>query len=424
MAVITVLLTFVTLTLNLALVARSYREAFRYLEDMASRDGMPMAVPPYKPAFSYQKNGPWDDKNDNDFRERNELHRHDLREKPSQMPFAPNLEFRSVMSIKVDKNISDFEMVFGRHDDYSKEETLELCKDLINQLSRRGAYRGYFYIVKNQDDGSYLICLVNRFAELNFFHRMHMFSLAAVLVTIFLAFIPIFFFSKILIIPIENSFERQKQFISDSSHELRTPISVIDANLSVVMSEYPDNKWLNYIKDENQRMGQLVKDLLLLTRNDQHRTKLEKKELDLSSVINNAVLPFESVIYEEGKILELFIKPDLKTFGDENSIKQIITILVDNAIKYSDENGLIRVIAYCENSYNYIKVYNTGSGIKIENLENVFHRFFREDKARTGLKGGYGLGLSIAKSLTEMHYGTLSADSDGESWVEFTLKLR
>ena len=190
------------------------------------------------------------------------------------------------------------------------------------------------------------------------------------------------------------------------------------------MAEYPDNKWLGYIKDENQRMGQLVKDLLFLTRNDQNRQKIDKKEFDLSSAVTNAVLPFESIIFEEGKYLELKTQDGLKANGDENSIKQLITILLDNALKYSNDGGIIKVNAYQEGQYQTVKVYNTGNGIKKENLDKIFRRFFREDKARTGLKSGYGLGLSIAKSIASLHNGILTADSDGESWVEFTLKLR
>jgi hypothetical protein len=426
MAMITILLTFATAAINIFLYNRIYGDSFVYLEKMAQNGGVNM------PPEAMMKNKPFDGKGDRrrgdfDFRggpSPDRLPEHFPPDKRPHLVFAKNLGFRAAMSFVVDCEHSEFTLISGRPDEFSEEETKELCTNILALKKQKGSYEGYFFNLSKTSEGKCLVCLLNRYSELQYLVRLNKYSVLIWVCTLLLGFLVSSFFSRLLIKPIENSFERQKQFISDSSHELRTPISVIDANLSVVMAEYPDNKWLGYIKDENQRMGQLVKDLLFLTRNDQNRQKIDKKEFDFSSAVTNAVLPFESIIFEEGKYLELKTQDGLKANGDENSIKQLITILLDNALKYSNDGGIIKVNAYQEGQYQTVKVYNTGNGIKKENLDKIFRRFFREDKARTGLKSGYGLGLSIAKSIASLHNGILTADSDGESWVEFTLKLR
>lgn len=445
MAVIMLLFSFIIVSLNLVATHHSYREAWDFLYTMANNGGFPVSSggdlidshlfggidgddSEEREEFANSYIGNRQDDYPFLFHERKASSLEPLLDygdnKPLDYVLADNLEVSSAMSFRTDMNLDKVSLIFSSNALESLSKMFELCHSIAPLQKSKGILAGYFYVKKNMQDNTSIICIMNRFIELKSLRRLYFYSAIALAVSFLYSFATSFVFSKIIMQPIEDMFERQKQFISDSSHELRTPISVIDANLSVVMSEYPGNKWLGYIKDENARMGKLVKDMLYLTRSDQNLSELEKKEFDFSAAVTNAVLPFESVIYEARKHLEMNVAAGLRLSGDENAIKQVVTILVDNAVKYSADNGIIRVKAFHDGARCVLKVYNTGKGIKEENLDRIFGRFFREDKTRTGLKGGYGLGLPIARSIVEQHDGTIAADSDGETWVEFTVLLR
>lgn len=445
MAVIMLLFSFIIVSLNLYATHHSYSEAWTFLYSMADNGGFPVSSGG-ESMDSHLFGGISGDEAD----EKEEVANSYIGNRQDDYPFlfherkassletlpdakdsrsigyvfADNLEVSSAMSFRTDMNLDKVSLIFSSNALESLSKMFELCRSIAPLHKTRGILDGYFYVKKYVQNNTFIVCIMNRYIELKLLRRLYLYSAIALAVSFLYSFATSFVFSKIIMQPIEDMFERQKQFISDSSHELRTPISVIDANLSVVMAEYPGNRWLGYIKDENARMGKLVKDMLYLTRSDQNLSELEKKEFDFSAAVTNAVLPFESVIYEARKHLEMSVAAGMRLSGDENAIKQVVTILVDNAVKYSADNGIIRVKAFHDGSRCVLKVYNTGKGIKKENLDKIFGRFFREDKTRTGLKGGYGLGLPIARSIVEQHDGTIAADSDGETWVEFTVLLR
>ena len=171
-------------------------------------------------------------------------------------------------------------------------------------------------------------------------------------------------------------------------------------------------------------MSELVSELLSLARlDDKTEKKIVTEEFNLSDVFLQTVLPFESNIFEMGKTLEVDSKPDITYKGDVSSIKHILTILIDNAIKYSDEHGTISVKLYTHGSKRIIEVYNTGKGVPKDKLDKIFERFYREDEARNRQKGGYGLGLSIAKEIVKAHGGKISAQSEYGKWIRFTVVL-
>lgn len=436
MAVIMLLFAFIIVALNLFSTRHSYSEAWHFLDSMAGNGGFPVSASPrdrryeFLNAQMFEKSATAQDDQGGEIQIQAEGGSSSSGEsmssadEPADYVSAGNLEVRSAMSFKTDVNLDKISVVFSMNVLESLGKMFELCRNIVTTKKPRGILNGYFYVVKAVHGNTFIVCVMNRYIELRALKRLYIYSAVALAVAFFYSFATSFVFSKIIMQPIEDMFESQKQFISDSSHELRTPISVIDANLSVVMSEYPGNKWLGYIKDENERMGKLVKSMLYLARREQKLAVPEMKEFDFSAAVTTAVLPFESVVYEARKRLDMDIEPGLKVTGDESAVKQVVTILVDNAVKYSSERGFVRIKAFHDGRDVCLKVYNTGKGIKKENLENVFDRFFREDKTRTGLKRGYGLGLSIARSIVDQHEGSISADSDGETWVEFTVLLR
>jgi signal transduction histidine kinase len=226
------------------------------------------------------------------------------------------------------------------------------------------------------------------------------------------------FLARWAVKPINSAWEKQKQFVADASHELKTPIAIIEANTDVVLSNPDDlvkeqSKWLEYIKNETQRMTKLVQQLLFIAKFDSGEERLVFENFDISELVSGMCLVFEPLIFEKGKALETGIDPDLKINGDADKIKQLVTILIDNAIKHSDENGKVYVALTEEKQKGKVKliVANTGEPIPQESQDKIFERFYRVDKSRARATGGSGLGLSIAKTIVENHKGSINVYS-------------
>ena len=212
-----------------------------------------------------------------------------------------------------------------------------------------------------------------------------------------------YFLSKKSIQPIREAFDKQKQFVSDASHELKTPLTVISTNADVLEGEIGDNKWLNYIKSQTDRMSVLVNDLLNLTRLENSNNELERRYFNLSKAIANTALPFECQAFESNKKFEVNIEDNIMLNGSEKHIKQMAAIFIDNALKYSNDGGTIQVTLKRSGERKLFSVYNTGQGIKETDTEKIFERFYRSDESRNRATGGYGLGLAIAKSVADKH---------------------
>ena len=227
--------------------------------------------------------------------------------------------------------------------------------------------------------------------------------------------------SKTIVRPVENSFEKQKQFISDASHELKTPLAVIEANADVLQDKVGENKWITYIQKEVQSMNKLVNDLLVLARMEKE-IKSNNQKFDLSKEVQMAVSVFESMIYEKKIKLETNISEGIEFNGDKEDIKHIISIIIDNAIKHTEENGKIIVNTLKEKSDIKIEIKNQGEPIPEKEREKIFERFYRVDKARSRSEKRYGLGLSIAKGIVEKYNGEIYAASKG-GFTSFIVKI-
>lgn len=216
--------------------------------------------------------------------------------------------------------------------------------------------------------------------------------------------------------PVEESWEQQKQFIADASHELKTPLTVILTNIGIIMSHKEDtvlsqSKWIGYVKSEAERMTTLINDMLFLAKADSEKSKLILSNLNFSDIVTGCLLTFESTIFERGKFLESDIQENIFINGEENKLKQLIMILLDNACKYSPEKSTIEIklIQYQEKCK--LTVLNRCYGISQEHLNHIFERFYRIEKSRSRYDGGYGLGLSIAQSIVNLNSGKIYAQS-------------
>lgn len=307
-------------------------------------------------------------------------------------------------------------------DTYSADDIYYIADILRQSGVNKGIYYSLMYEVV--DDGLYTVVIViDVSADLALMQSVFRISVVTVICSLVFVFIFSYYLSKWAIQPVKTAFENQRRFISDASHELKTPLTVISANADVLESEIGENKWLENIKSQSEVMSSLVYDLLDLAKMDETKEQLIFSEFDLSNVVLSKSLEFECTAFESGKTFEQNITENIRYKGNEDSIRHLVSILIDNAIKHSDENGIVRVALTKSGNKNIFQVYNTGNGIKNSEKDKIFNRFYRSDESRSKVTGGYGLGLSIAKSIVDAHKGTISVDGEENKWISFTVVL-
>ena len=216
--------------------------------------------------------------------------------------------------------------------------------------------------------------------------------------------------TKRIVKPVNEAFIRQKQFIYDASHELKTPIAIISASTEMLEKNPKEKKWLDNIKTENSRMNKLVISLLDLSKSENIKENEVYTSVNLSKVIKNKALTFESLIYENSLELDVDVVNDIMFNCNEDRIKELLSILMDNAIKHSLPNSQITVKLSKEKNNIYLSVKNKGKEIPISEREKIFERFYRLDKSRNRDDNRYGIGLSIAKNIVINHNGTISVN--------------
>ena len=271
------------------------------------------------------------------------------------------------------------------------------------------------------------LVLVNRQSEIDALQRVLVPLLLSGLVALIIFFAISVFLAYWTTKPIEKSWTKQREFVADASHELKTPLTVIDANIDVVLNNKDktiesQDKWLRNIKEETKSMSALVNDLLNIAKSDAGRTKFEPCEFNLSDTVENLVLGFEIIAFEKGKTLNSDIGENINYVGDKDSIKQLIKILLDNAVKYSAENGNIFVeLKQTDKHKIQFIVSNDGELISEEDRKRIFERFYRTDKSRARVTGGSGLGLSIAEAIVHQHKGTIKAEIIDNKYNSFVV---
>ena len=238
---------------------------------------------------------------------------------------------------------------------------------------------------------------------------------AAIIILFFLSF----WLSKRIIRPLEENDQQQRQFISDASHELKTPVAVIDANAELLAREVGENEWLSNIRYENDRMGELVKQLLDLSRAES--AELPAETVDLSRLVTGEELAFESLAFDRGKRIQSEVGEDIHVTGSETQLAQLVSVLLDNAIRHSTGEEIALSLKKQGHSA-VLAVTNDGEAIPVEKAAHLFDRFYRADEARTDEGQHYGLGLAIAKAVAEKHGGSIGVScADGK--VTFTVTL-
>ena len=217
--------------------------------------------------------------------------------------------------------------------------------------------------------------------------------------------------SRLISRPVEDTFNKQKRFIEDASHELKTPIAVIMANAEMLEKNKKEDKWLKNIVNETERMNKLVKDLLDLAKLENGVNKGSYTISNISKEIEKTILTFESMAFENNIKLDYKIEEDIKLNCNANQIKQLVAILLDNAIKHSYKDKKVKVSLYKQKEEIFLNVVNNGDTINKADLSKIFERFYRVDSSRNRSQNRYGLGLAIAKNIVENHNGKITVES-------------
>lgn len=324
-------------------------------------------------------------------------------------------------------NIQKKNMPFDMTEDFYTDKLAGIISASNNQ-GQITSDNGYWAYRVQKTESGYIVA----FTDINSEHTI-MFNLLLVLSIVALlslvaAFLISLFNANSSIKPVEESYNKQKQFVADASHELKTPLTTINTNVDVLLSREDstigeEKKWLQYIKTETERMTKLTNDLLYLARLDHNENAVMLSPVSFSEAAESVILLMEAVVFEKNVNMNYDIAPDLTVNGNAEQLKQLVMILLDNACKYTPEKGAIDVKLKKADGAAVFTVRNSGEGISEEALEHIFERFYREDKSRARKSGGYGLGLAIAKAIVESYKGSIKAESVKNEYTQFTVKI-
>ncbi|WP_409967852.1 HAMP domain-containing sensor histidine kinase [Bengtsoniella intestinalis] len=279
----------------------------------------------------------------------------------------------------------------------------------------------YLYVRNGQLDGEYVAVMdVSNSVESMMVSRLYTTSLLICLLCLVVLYPICVFLSRWVTRPTEKAFTQQKQFISDAGHELKTPLSIISINAKVLEQQVGQSKHMDYIQSEIGRMHRLISQLLTLAKMEGNPMQGVKTIFPLSDTIFQVALPFEGVAFERNITYDMDIDEEIMATGNQDQIAQVAIILLDNAFKYTGDT--VKISLKKQGKHKVLEVYNNGAPIDQEELPYIFQRFYRCDKSRTSAEG-YGLGLSIAKSIVDAHHGTIDAHSVDREGVCFRVVL-
>ncbi|MBR5995557.1 MAG: HAMP domain-containing histidine kinase [Eubacteriaceae bacterium] len=339
-------------------------------------------------------------------------------QKPDHPDESRNYQLSTFYSVSFAEDGSVLAVDNGMRGIYSNEDLIGIAED-IRKKGQTSGQRDMLLFQTAQKEGYVLVAFMDNTVTDSSMHTLLRYFLIVGGAAIVGMFIISLFLSKQIIRPLEENDQKQKQFISDASHELKTPVAVIGANAEMLERELGENEWLSNIRYENDRMGELVKQLLDLSRAENTDTPMER--VDFSRIVTEEVLVFESLAFDRGKTIHSDIEEDIHLTGRHSQLSQLVSVLLDNAVSHSTGND-IAVFLSRQAHKAVLRVRNEGEEIPPEKLEHLFDRFYQLDEARSSEGRHYGLGLSIAKAVAERHSGSIDV-SCHEGRVEFTVLL-
>ena len=333
---------------------------------------------------------------------------------------TPNNNGFSIAKIDENKNV-----IRSYRDDVlikGKDDLQKLVTDAVNESSTSGYVGTYRYLKVNNEAGN-LVLLLNTQRDLDSFHAFMRNSIIVSSIVILSVFILLVLISKKVIAPIQQSYQKQKQFITDASHELKTPLAIIRSNTDVLELENGDSKWTKNIQNQVDRLTSLVNSLVVFSRMEEKDTA-EKVKFNLSESLHARIDDFEELASFQKKHIIADIDNNIYYRGEQQAIVQLMDILLENAIKYATKETNINVTLKKNKKYAMMKISNQAN-VKKGDLRKVFDRFYRLDESRNSTVKGYGIGLSMAKLIAEKHKEAIKAyaPEDGIFKIEVRFTL-
>lgn len=355
------------------------------------------------PDFPPQDNGtkPPDDKKNNGFG------RHDKNAVDSARYAA----------VAIDKNGNIIRTDVTHISSLTEDEAAAITEALKNNASGTGTYSGFLYRISEtkRAEGKVIILLDNGMQISSFFTVLFI-SVGAGIFGWLMMLLLVILLSRKTIAPVARSIEKQKQFVTNAGHEIKTPLAIILANTDAMELHNGENKWSKNIRAQTLRLSGLMQNLLMLAKMDESSTKLPMCEFDISTAAEDTVGAFIEPAALKGIMIEQDIKKGIRLSGNRDSIVQLMTVLLDNAVKYTESGGVIRAELYGSEKNITLNIANTCE--PIDHPEKLFDRFYRVDSARTQKNGGYGIGLSVAQAIAELHKGSITAENVSASATE------
>ena len=324
--------------------------------------------------------------------------------KPGFDPESPKFQLSTFYSVAVSYKGEILEIKNDSPAVYTSDDLARMAKDIIKDGKSTGTKDNLTFLKTDKNGYALVVFMDNTVVNesaVTLFRYTLIFGGVALVVFFFLSV----FLARKIVAPLEESYQKQRQFISDAGHELKTPVSVVSANAELLSRQIGDNQWLQNIQYENERMGLLVGQLLDLARTENVTPKME--HIDFSRLVAGEMLPFESVAFEKGLVLNSNITNGITVEGNSTQLKQLTSILLDNAIRHSKPDGEVRLTLTKDHGITELSVINKGDEIPAEHRERIFERFYRVDTARNGEDKHYGLGLAIAKAIVDAHHGNI-----------------
>ena len=327
--------------------------------------------------------------------------------------FSPELPYESrYFSVFLTEDREVISVNTGKIAAVDTATAIQYAQTIIDQGYSRGFVEDYRYTAYREGNEIHIIFL-DYSREMTSF-RTFLFTSAGVgIIGLLAVLLLLILLSGRIVKPFSENYEKQKQFITDAGHELKTPLTIITADAEVLEMDIGENDWLRDIQMQTGRLAQLTNNLILLSRMEE-QPQTEKIQFPISDLTEETIETFQALAKTQNKNLTSQIQPMLSMNGDEKALRQLVVILLDNAMKYSNDHGSIEVTLKKQKNMIYLSVFNTVESISRESLTHLFDRFYRADKSRNSQTGGYGLGLSIAAAIVNAHKGKITASTQDE----------
>ena len=337
---------------------------------------------------------------------------------------SPEVPYESrYFTAMVTKDGKKQETDFSKIISVDKESVDGFIQKAVASKSERG-FIGQFRYAKQTDDRITRILFLDCGRKLDSFRTFMWTSMAVGLFGCVVVFVVFLFAAGKIVRPIAESYEKQKRFITDAGHEIKTPLTIIGANLDLLESDLGENESLSDIRTQTKRLGVLTGDLVYLSKMEESENTIRKIAFPVSDLIAEAAQQFGAVAQAKNKEYRIGIEPNLMMCGSPDAIRHLTTILLDNAMKYSPDGGIVTLDVVSRKKDLIISVFNTTvSPVSSENLSHLFDRFYRTDASRNSETGGHGIGLSIAQAITTAHSGKITAETVNGSDFRITVTM-